>query len=128
MFDKAQNLIQQQFGPIEMTPPRFLPTLDAAPLIALLLIGLCLVAAAFGLRYLIYSGVRLSGQSCLMRGHEAVETAFLWLAFAVGFFCGQVLFHNFVAASFCGGFFALACSGAVLEALIANSKPQTVRF
>jgi hypothetical protein len=125
MTEIIQGWVNQQFGPVEVIRLGFLQGFAENPVATLGVIALCLFVFSLALRYLIYFAVRLSGQTRLTRGHDATENICLWLAFAIGFLCGEIFFRNFLLASFSGGFFVVMCSGAVLEGLTANAERPT---
>jgi hypothetical protein len=125
MSEAVQGWVDRQFGSVKVIRLGFLQGFAENPAATLGVIALCLFVFSLALRYLIYFGVRLSGQTRLTRGHDATENVCLWLAFALGFLCGEVFFRNFLLSSLCGGFFVVMCSGAVLEGLQVNAQHQT---
>ena len=89
MKDVLGNWLNQQFGPVEMIRLGFLHGFAENPAATLGVIALTLFVLAILVRYSIYFGIRLTGQSILTRSHDAMETLCLWGAFAVGFLHGQ---------------------------------------
>jgi hypothetical protein len=127
MKDVLGSWLNRQFGPVEMIRLGFLQGFAENPAATLGVIALSLFVLSILLRYSIYFGVRLSGQTCLTRSHDATEALCLWGAFTVGFLCGQVFFRNFLIASLCGGFFVIMCAGAIIEGLTMNARDHSVR-
>jgi divalent metal cation (Fe/Co/Zn/Cd) transporter len=117
-----QEWLDRQFGPVEVVRLGFLHGFMENPWATLGVIAVSLLIFSLIFRYLIYIGVRLSGQTRLTSGHDFTETLCLYLAFGAGFLCGQVFFGNFLLSSLCGGFFVVMCVGAILEGLTVNAS------
>lgn len=126
MNSGIQEWLDRQFGPVEVVRLGFLHGFAENPLATLGVIAVSLLIFSLVFRYLIYIGVRLSGQTRLTSGHDFTETLCLYIAFGAGFLCGQVFFANFLLSSLCGGFFVAMSTGAVLEGLTVNASRPTV--
>lgn len=125
--DPLTDRISEQFTTVKALHLGFLQGFMESPWATLLIMGTILFALGVATRYAIFTVIRMSGRSKMERNTHSLEAMCMWVSLAVGFVVGEVLFQNVWLGGLTGGLFVVLCTGAVLEALVANDKANKGR-